>query len=129
VPQLVPSLEVTVHRQVLWTVVRVVGELDSHNCFNLDDRLFALVGENDEPRVCVDVSGLEFCDSSGIACLLRASREVTQKGGALVLLGPDDYLARRLATLGLDRVLPVIEHLPGPQTPAPPAAAENPGTP
>jgi anti-sigma B factor antagonist len=112
-PQPGPSLRLTVEQQVLWTVVRVSGELGWESYTDFDDCLCTIVWRSEQPRICVDLSGLQFCDSAGIACLVRARRAVAQRDGQLVLRGPDVDLARRLVYMGLDGVLPVVDNLPG----------------
>jgi anti-sigma B factor antagonist len=107
-----PSLGVTVERQV-WTVVRLSGELDYGSRAYFDDRLFVLVRAAVQPYICVDLSGLEFCDSRGVACLVRAWRASRERGGALVLMRPGTRLARKLTVMGLNGMLPVVEELPG----------------
>jgi anti-sigma B factor antagonist len=106
------SLTVTVEPQVLWTIVRVSGELDIESRADFDDRLFALIRAAGEPRICVDVANLAFCDSPGVACLVRAWRASQERGGTLVLLRPGARLARKLMVMGLDRVLTVVNDLP-----------------
>lgn len=111
--QVRPSLRLAVERQVLWTVLHVSGELgwESHDTFN--NCLSELVSGPDQPRICIDLSRLEFCDSSGVGSMLRAWRAATRKGGALILLRPDASMARRLVVMGLDGTLPVVDDLPG----------------
>lgn len=112
-PQPGPSLRLTVEQQVLWTVVRVSGELGWESHTDFDDCLCTIVWRSEQPRICVDLSGLQFCDSAGIACLVRVRRAVAQRDGQLVLRGPDAELTRRLVHMGLDGVLPVVENLHG----------------
>jgi anti-anti-sigma factor len=98
-----PLLSVSVEQQVLWTIVRVTGELDYATQGKLGDCLFRLMGRTGEPRICVDVGKLDFCDSSGMACLVVATKVAKAQGGSLVLLRPAahkltmDGLAERAA--------------------------------
>lgn len=55
--------------------------------------------------VVVDLTGLGFCDSTGLGTLIRASRRVTVAGGACVLAGARGPVARLLQLLAMDRVL------------------------
>jgi anti-anti-sigma regulatory factor len=66
-----------------------------------------------QPNICIDLTTLEFCDSSGIACMVHAWRTATRKGGSLIVVRPTGYLARKLRRMGLDDVLPVVGELPG----------------
>ncbi|KAB2347229.1 STAS domain-containing protein [Actinomadura rudentiformis] len=40
------------------------------------------------PLVAVDLSGLEFCDSSGLNALVRAWKQISTANGRLILLRP-----------------------------------------
>jgi anti-sigma B factor antagonist len=115
---LVPSLRLLVEHQVPWTIVRVSGELGWESHAMLDDCLSELVLEAERPCVCIDLTALEFCDSSGIACMVRAWRTATRKGGLLIVVRPSGYLARKLRRMGLDDVLPVVSEPPGNSGPA-----------
>jgi anti-sigma B factor antagonist len=115
---LVPSLRLLVEQQAPWTIVRVSGELGWESHAMLDDCLSELVLEAERPCVCIDLTALEFCDSSGIACMVRAWRTATRKGGLLIVVRPSGYLARKLRRMGLDDVLPVVSEPPGSSGPA-----------
>ena len=105
-------LSITVEQQVLWTIVRVSGELDFATQAQLGDCLFELIAEAEQPRICVDVRELGFCDSRGVACLIVAWKVAAHKGGSVVLLRPRADLARQLAVIGLTQALPVIDEFP-----------------
>jgi anti-sigma B factor antagonist len=107
-------LSVTVEQQVLWTIVRVTGELDYGTQSQLGDCLLTLIRQAEQPRICVDVRGLEFCDSAGMACLVVAWKVARTRGGSLVLLRPRARLGRKLAAIGLAAMLTVVEELPVP---------------
>lgn len=108
-----PALTMTVEQQVLWKVVRLSGELDVESRAGLDERLYRLIRDADQPRIGIDVSGLEFCDSSGIASLVRAWKAARARGGELLLVRPEAALARKLLVIGLNAVLTVVDDLPG----------------
>jgi len=66
-------------------VLRVSGELDYSECsgFRMHiDRILKAV----PPATIVDLSGLEYLDSSGLGLLLSLSREYAAGGGRLVLV-------------------------------------------
>ena len=78
----------------------VSGEIDMGNAGALRERLYQLI---DEPRsrVFVDLSEVEFIDSSGIAALIDAERRATSRGSELVLVAPSLFCSRVLEILGL----------------------------
>lgn len=68
----------------LW-ILTVAGELDYGECpaFRVQiDRILRAA----PPAVIVDISGLEYLDSSGLGLLLSLSREFSATGGKLVLV-------------------------------------------
>ena len=59
------------------------------------------------PRVVVDLSGIEFCDSTGLSAFVLGSNRATEQGGWLRLAGPGAFLEQLLDTVGLTPRLPV----------------------
>jgi anti-anti-sigma factor len=104
---------VSVERRAGWAVVRLRGELDYRSCDELDDVLSGLVTEMAVPHVCVEVSALEFCDSSGVRSLVVGCRAARAQGGKLVVTGPGGFLAEKLNVMGLAAVVPVVDEVPG----------------
>jgi anti-sigma B factor antagonist len=106
------SLTVTVEHEAAWAIVRLLGALDYRSYPELADHLQSLLGQMARPRICVDLNGLQFCDSSGLACLVMAWKASRERHGELVLRRPSGEVARLLAMLGLAASVPVIDELP-----------------
>lgn len=85
----------------------VAGELDVTIVRDLEAWL-AETGSTLAPgaRFTIDLSGVTFCDASGLALLIDARRR-TGPGGTVVLDGPRPQLLRLLRVTGLDRVFTV----------------------
>jgi anti-sigma B factor antagonist len=58
-------------------------------------------------QVIVDLEGLGFIDSSGLAALVRARKHAQQAGGDLLLAAPQRQVLRVLAVTRLTEVFPV----------------------
>jgi anti-sigma B factor antagonist len=56
-------------------------------------------------RVVLDLSGVSFCDSAGLAVLLWAWRKAANAGAVLVLACVPTYLQRMFTLTGVDTVL------------------------
>lgn len=95
-----------------WMVVTAAGDLDYATSPQLAAQLEAVIDVERPPRVAVDLSGLDFCDSAGLRCLLAASRRAQQRDGELLLLRPPGTLRMKLTITALDLVLRVVEELP-----------------
>ena len=78
-------------------VVALRGELDLIDAADVADALGAVAAR--EPRIIVDLSGLEFIDASGIAALSRGRRHARDAGGDLLLAAPQRLVQRVLAIL------------------------------
>lgn len=57
----------------------------------------------------VDLSEVEFCDSSGLSALLFAHREMKSAGGAAIFVGLSPSLLSYVTLSQLDRVLYLYE--------------------
>ncbi|MBO2465080.1 STAS domain-containing protein [Actinomadura violacea] len=87
------------------TFIALSGELDIASAPSLRERLrVALIDAG--PHVVIDLSGVTFCDVSGLALLIGARRR-TGPGGTLVLAGARPQLVRLLHVTGLDRAFAV----------------------
>ncbi|MGW7348009.1 STAS domain-containing protein [Streptomyces sp. NPDC054854] len=84
-------------------LVRLFGELDQDTGRSaaIDAALQHAVTHPDSPReITADVSGLAFCDSTGLNILLRAQLAATTHGRTLRLQGPTRQLHRLLERTG-----------------------------
>jgi anti-anti-sigma factor len=61
----------------------------------------------DSERVIVDLSDVDFLDSSGLSVFVRAHRRLREAGGALVLRSPNPGVRRVLELTGLAQVLTI----------------------
>ncbi|GAA5061355.1 anti-sigma B factor antagonist [Thermocatellispora tengchongensis] len=82
-------------------VLTAAGELDHSNAERLRGDFLRLL-ETHAPRALVlDLSGLTFCDSSGVRVLLAMRTRVQEAGGVLALAGLNRRLVRIFETTGL----------------------------
>ncbi|MCP3759267.1 STAS domain-containing protein [Streptomyces sp. TBY4] len=61
----------------------------------------------DGGRLLVDLSRLDFCDSTGLNVLLRGRIEVKEAGGSLELVGLHPPVTRMFHITGADRLFPI----------------------
>jgi anti-sigma B factor antagonist len=93
------ALSIETSRENGTMVVRLAGELDVADAPRLDG---VLVGFDGLPVV-IDLSALEFVDSSGLAVFVRAHNA----GRGLRLRSPSRIVGRALEVSGLDQVLEI----------------------
>lgn len=102
------DLNVSTRQQDDHVVVATTGEIDLHTAPRLQADLAELM-QDGSPRLIVDLSGVEFCDSTGVNVLLAAMRRAHEQGGSLSLVSPQAAVRKVLGITGLDSVFPVRE--------------------
>jgi len=80
----------------------VIGDIDAHSCPDLAAHLDPLPGSGD---VRLDVSGVDFMDSSGLRILIAAHQRADEAGRKLLIEGPSKSVRRIIEISGL------IDHL------------------
>lgn len=87
-------------------VIEVTGDLDHYSAPEIRRLLPGLdIGRGQQ--LVVDLSGLTFCDSSGITVLLAARNHALASRATIVLAAVPDMISRTLSIVGLDAVFPV----------------------
>jgi len=86
-------------------VLSVAGEIDLAVAGRFAEELDSLVG-GDHGSSVVDLSAVEFIDSSGLGALVGAHKAVQQSGGDLRLAAAPNQVRMVLRLTNLDQVLP-----------------------
>jgi len=86
------------------------GEIDLYTAPRLHSELAAVITSvAPASRVIVDMSGVEFCDSTGMNVLLSCLRQARERGGELELAAPRPAIRKILQVTGLDGVFTVSD--------------------
>ncbi len=94
-----------------FTLVQVVKDkLDTHVAPSLKSELVLLAG-NGEKNILLDLSKVNYCDSSGLSAILVANRLCKNAEGAFVLAGLQPAVARLISVSQLDSVLNIAPTL------------------
>jgi anti-anti-sigma factor len=80
-------------------VVALRGELDVLDAASLAAALAEVAAR--EPMIIVDLAGLEFIDSSGVAALVLVRKQARRAGGDLLLAAPQAQVMRFLSVTRL----------------------------
>ena len=90
------------------TIVTICGEIDLYTAPRLHSELAAVLVEGMPARVLIDMSGVEFCDSTGMNVLLSCLRRVRERGGELEIASPKPAVRKILQVTGLDSVFTLV---------------------
>ncbi|MFD3545146.1 STAS domain-containing protein [Streptomyces sp. NPDC058655] len=81
----------------------VAGELDQYSAPSLGDALSRIPAAF-APGLVLDLSGLTYCDSTGITVLVAAYRRAEAGGTRMAIAGLNAHLTRVFGTVGLDQL-------------------------
>lgn len=89
-------------------VVELNGPLDFHTAPTLWEALWPSVLCQDAPRVILDLSSVDFMDSTGLSVVIDAWRQAERQGGTLQLARAQRQAAKVLRVTSLDLVFPIF---------------------
>ncbi|GIH73349.1 anti-sigma-B factor antagonist [Sphaerimonospora thailandensis] len=105
------ELKVATRSQAGQAVMAIYGEIDLYTAPRLQAE-FTRVLETGPDRVVIDMSGVEFCDSTGMNVLLSALKRLRERGGTLEVAAPRPAVRKILQVTGLDSVFTVYDAVP-----------------
>ena len=98
-------MPITIDKQNGATVISVRGEVDHHSARTIMENIDHTISSALPMRLVLDLSSVTFMDSSGIAVLLRALRQMDQLGGNLRVVGIPPQPRRVLDAAGIGRLI------------------------
>ncbi|MFE9455081.1 STAS domain-containing protein [Streptomyces sp. NPDC006739] len=93
------------HTDGALAVIALAGEFDLAAAPAVRARALELIA-NGHPDLLADLSGVTFCDSSGLGALVGIWRCAKDADGSLTLAAIPDRLSRLLSVTGMDTFLP-----------------------
>lgn len=88
---------------------QVTGEIDHHAARLLMAELVSRVDAAMPRELTLDLGGVSFMDSSGIAVVLRTWKRMRELGGSMALQNVPAQAAKVLRAAGVDKLLPFAE--------------------
>lgn len=85
--------------------IALEGDLDMDATFTLEPALERQIGEDGTARIALDLTGVEFMDSSGLGVLLSTRERAEQLGVDLRVASASDTVMRVLEITGTTRLL------------------------
>ena len=85
-------------------VIQLVGRLNMASAARLREAVTSIV-DSGRTRVAIDMSGVDFLDSSGLGAIISALKTARQAGGDLRIAAPTGQAQLVLQLTNLDRVL------------------------
>ena len=89
-------------------IVHVLGEIDHHSAVEvrtgIDERILTERAE----RVLLELSAVDFMDSSGLGLIMGRFALVKQYGGTLSVLDPSPAVVKMMRLAGMERMVTVL---------------------
>jgi anti-anti-sigma factor len=91
------------------TKVILDGRLDIEGAAAMDMPMNIIAGSG--KAVLVDMQKVSFLGSMGLRALMAPARAIKERGGKIVLFGPNEMVEKVLKTSGIDTLIPVHHEL------------------
>ncbi|RNL84459.1 STAS domain-containing protein [Halostreptopolyspora alba] len=92
-------------------IVEIEGDLDIATAGDLQEHVLSAVEEHG-PWLILDLTGLDFMDSSGLNVVINIYRSVKERGGSLALAAPNERVTKVVRLVGLHRQVAVHRTVP-----------------
>ena len=103
------SLQVEIEHGGKALIVRLKGELDHHTAETVRARMEEAIADSNCHNVILSMEQLSFMDSSGLGVILGRYKQITTKGGKMVVCGLNPSVRRLFQMSGLFKILSVEE--------------------
>lgn len=89
-------------------IIRLNGELDAYTCAQLREEMIEVI-ENSSPNIVVDMSDVEYIDSSGLGTLVGGLKRSSEKGGKIAVVCVAGQIRKVFEITGLEKVFPIFD--------------------
>lgn len=89
--------------------VTLRGEIDHHSAVNVRGEIDALICESRPEQTVIDLSEIDFMDSSGLGLVMGRYALMQRIGGELRLRSPNERIMKIFELAGLERIIKIDE--------------------
>lgn len=101
-------MDLTVWNEQDKLYVKVTGEMDHHAVKDTRREVDDLIIKNRPKTLMMDLSGIDFMDSSGLGFVLGRMRKITDIKGTLMILNPARRVEDMLKMAGVDKLVRIL---------------------
>jgi stage II sporulation protein AA (anti-sigma F factor antagonist) len=103
------QIELEHHRKAL--IVRFKGELDHHTADMVKTRIEEALDKGETSHMILSFKDLSFMDSSGLGVILGRYKQITAKGGRMVVCDVNPAVYRLFEMSGLFKILSIQDNV------------------
>ena len=89
--------------------VKFHGEIDHHSAVGVRGEIDALIYEERPTKMILDMSDIDFMDSSGLGLVMGRYALMQKTGGELTLRSPNSRIKKIFELAGLERIIKIEE--------------------
>ena len=90
---------------VLW--VKPVGDIDHHTAKDIRDAMDDLIVKNNPGELELDLSAIDFMDSSGLGLVLGRYKKQAEIGGKFKIINPSRRIMQILQLAGVEKIIKI----------------------
>jgi len=98
-------MEMTAIKRDKKMIVSLSGEIDHHSARDIRDAIDRLIIAERPECLILDLSGIDFMDSSGLGLVLGRYRKAKQANCDMLLCGMSDRVKKILCLAGVDKLI------------------------
>ena len=91
------------------SVLDLVGEVDSYNSPKLREKMVSLI-DSGSPNLIVNMTGVEYIDSTGLGTLVGGLKRASEKNGAIRIICPNEQILKVFQITGLVKVFAIYDN-------------------
>jgi anti-sigma B factor antagonist len=100
-------MDITETRHANYSVFKLNGRLDSNTAMGFEKKLFECI-EDGNQKLILDFKDLDYISSAGLRVILKATKNLKNADGKLVLCAMQDYVKEVFEISGFDSFLPIV---------------------
>lgn len=104
--QTLQELNINTEKWRDWQIILLSGKFVVQS-FSLVRKRFDSLETGPAPRVAIDMTGIVQIDSSALTIILNFQKRLQEKGGTLVIFGPNAIIKDTLLIVGFDMAVPI----------------------
>ena len=87
--------------------IKLSGDIDHHSAKSVRDSVDGLIRENNPAELELDLSAIEFMDSSGLGLVLGRYKKQTDTGGKMKIINPTRRVMQILQLAGVEKIIKI----------------------
>ena len=87
--------------------IKLSGDIDHHSAKGVRDSVDDLIRRNNPAELELDLSAVEFMDSSGLGLVLGRYKKQTDMGGKMKIINPTRRVMQILQLAGVEKIIKI----------------------